>query len=163
MRIFVSSTFRALAEHREVLRLALESSGYDFRGMEHFAADDRAPLDVALPALDDCDVYVLIIGDLYGSTPPGRVTSYTELEYRRAQELGLPTIVVVLADDAQINRLHVERDAKKRMRLERFRTAVLEKHTVQRFRDTNEVAWKVLAALRMHETRVREDAEGGEH
>jgi hypothetical protein len=130
--------------------------------MEHCAADDRAPLDVALPALDDCDVYVLIVGDLYGSAPPGKVISYTELEYRRAQELGLPTIVVVLADDAQINRLHVERDAKKRMRLDRFRSAVLRRHTVQRFRDTNEVAWKILAALRMHETRLRENAEGGE-
>jgi hypothetical protein len=163
MRVFVSSTFRDLAEHREVLRLALESSGYQFRGMEHFAADDRAPLDVALPALAECDVYVLIIGDLYGSTPPGRVISYTDLEYRRAQELELPTIVVVLADDAQISRLHMERDAAKRMRLDRFRATVMRRHTVQRFQDTNEAAWKVLAALRMHETKLREEAEGGEH
>jgi len=162
MRVFVSSTFRDLAEHREVLRLALESSGYQFRGMEHFAADDRAPLDVAVAAPANCDVYVLIIGDLYGSTPPGRVISYTELEYHRAQELELPTVVMVLADDAQINRLHVERDPAKRMRLDRFRSAVQRRHTVQRFQDTNEAAWKVLAALRMYETRIRENAEGGE-
>jgi hypothetical protein len=82
MKVFASSTFRDLAEHREVLRLALESSGYEFRGMEHFAADERAPLEVALRAMDGCDVYLLIIGDLYGSTPPGRVISYTELENR---------------------------------------------------------------------------------
>ena len=120
----MSSTFRDLAEHREVLRLALKSSGHEFRGMEHFAADDRAPLDVALPALTGSDAYVLVIGDLYGSTPPGRVISYTELEYRRAQELGLPTIAMVLADDAEVNRLHVERDPAKRRRLDRFRASV---------------------------------------
>ncbi len=71
-------------------------------------------------------------------------------------------MAMVLADDAQINRLHVERDPAKRMRLDRFRAAVLREHTVQRFRDTNEAAWKVLAALRMYETRLREDAEGAE-
>jgi hypothetical protein len=162
MRVFVSSTFSDLAEHREVLRLALESSGYQFRGMEHFAADDRVPLEVALNAMDDCDVYVVIIGDLYGSTPPGRKRSYTEMEYRRAQELVLPTIALVLANDAQINRLYVERDPAKLARLDRFRAAVLRQHTVQSFRDTNEAAWKVLAALRMHETRLREEAETGE-
>jgi hypothetical protein len=162
MRVFVSSTFRNLAEHREVLRLALESSGYEFRGMEHFAADDRAPLDVALAAMTDCDIYVVIIGDLYGSTPPERVRSYTELEYIRARALGLPTIALLLADDAQVNRLHVERDGAKRARLDRFRSLVLRRHTVQRFRDTHEAAWKVLAAIRMHETRLREQAEAGE-
>jgi hypothetical protein len=121
MQVFVSSTFRDLAEHREVLRLALESSGYRFHGMEQFTADNRPPLDVALQAMDGCDVYVLIIGDLYGSTPPNRVKSYTELEYRRAREMGLPTIAIVLADDAEVNRQHVERDPGKRARLDRFR------------------------------------------
>lgn len=158
MRVFVSSTFRDLAEHREVLRLALETSGYEFRGMEHFAANHRSPLDVALEAMNDCDIYVVILGDLYGSTPPSRVRSYTELEYLRAQQLGLPTIVLTLADDAEINRLYVERDARKRERLERFRQSVLRKHTIQSFRDTNEAAWKVLAALRIHEIKVREEA-----
>jgi hypothetical protein len=162
MRVFVSSTFRDLAEHREVLRLAVESSGCEFRGMEHFAADNRPPLDVALAAMADCDIYVVIIGDLYGSNPPGSVRSYTELEYHRARELGLPTIALLLADDAQVNRLHVERDGAKRARLDRFRARVLRRHTVQRFRDTNEAAWKVLAALRIHETRLREQREAGE-
>jgi Domain of unknown function (DUF4062) len=162
MRVFVSSTFRDLAPHREILRLAIESSGYQFSGMEHFAADERPPLDVALGAMEDCDVYVVIVGDLYGSSPPGKVRSYTELEYHRAHELGLPIIAIVLADDADINRLHVERDTAKRNRLERFRSRVLQSHTIQRFKDTNEAAWKVLAALRILETRLREEAEVGE-
>ncbi|HJX82794.1 MAG TPA: DUF4062 domain-containing protein, partial [Candidatus Angelobacter sp.] len=160
--VFISSTFRDLAEHREVLRLAIETSGHQFRGMEHFAADDRPPLDVALEAMNDCDVCVVIIGDLYGSSPPGRVRSYTELEYRRAEELGLPLIALVVADDAQVNRLHVERDEAKRDRLERLRSNILRSHTVETFRDTNEAAWKVLAALRTLETKLREDAEAGE-
>ena len=80
MRVFVSSTYRDLVAHRELLRLVIESSGYHFFGMEHFVADGRPPLDVALDTLKDRDVCVLVIGDCYGSTPPRKVRSFTELE-----------------------------------------------------------------------------------
>jgi hypothetical protein len=145
-------------EHREVLRLALETSGHDFRGMEHFAAQDIPPLDVCLAEVDDCDVYVGVIGGLYGSCPHGRVIGYTELESVRATQSAKYQIWLVLDADADVKPNHIEQDPNKLARLQRFRARIERDHTVQTFKDPNEVAWKVLAALRVFELKMNEDA-----
>jgi hypothetical protein len=156
VNIFVSSTYRDLAEHREVIRIALQMSGYSFCGMEHFSSNQLPPLDVCLQTLESCDVYVGIIGGLYGSSPPRRKLSYTELEYNYSRSLGIYHIILVISDNAQISISHVERDPNRITRLERFRARVINKHTVQDFTDANEAAWKILAALRNYEVRLRE-------
>jgi len=56
MIVFVSSTYRDLVEHREVIRLVLETRGFQFRGMEQFSAQEDPPLEVAMRAVDECDV-----------------------------------------------------------------------------------------------------------
>jgi hypothetical protein len=157
MIVFVSSTYRDLAEYREIIRVALETSGIQFRGMEQFPAQQDPPLQVALNALDQCDVYVGIVGELYGSSPPGRVLSYTELEYNHAKARDMQRIILVLSDDANVNREQVERDPEKLERLTRFRDRLLRDHTIQRFDDVHEAAWKLLAALITHQTRLREE------
>ncbi|MFQ5847141.1 MAG: DUF4062 domain-containing protein [Candidatus Methylomirabilales bacterium] len=156
MVVFISSTYRDLAEYREVIRLALETSGYTYRGMEHFPPQDEPPLDVCLRALEECDVYVGIVGGLYGSSPPGRVLSYTELEYRHATSLGIYRIMILLDDNARVRAGYVEQDPERIERLNRFRARIVNNHTAQTFRDGHEAAWKILAALRIHEVRLRE-------
>lgn len=160
MNVFISSTYRDLAEHREVLRLALETSGYNFHCMEHFAAQEPPALDVCLRELESCDVYVGIIGGLYGSSPRRRVKSYTELEYDRATELGMYKIIIKLDDNASVRPIHIEQDPQKIQRLNRFRNKISNIHTVQTFSDSHEAAWKILAALRTYEVRLREESEG---
>jgi Domain of unknown function (DUF4062) len=100
--VFVSSTYRDLAEYREVLRVALTTSGHTFHGMEHFAANPASPLETCMAALSRCNVYVGLIGSLYGSSPPGRRLSYTELEYRRAMDRNMYTIILLMDDDASV-------------------------------------------------------------
>jgi hypothetical protein len=159
MVVFVSSTYRDLAEYREIIRVALETSGFQFRGMEQFPAQQDPPLQVALNALDECDVYIGIVGELYGSSPLGRVLSYTELEYNHAKARDMYRIILVLSDDAVINRAQVERDPGKLRRSMRFKEKLLRDHTIQRFDDVHEAAWKLLAALITHQTRLREEQE----
>lgn len=155
--IFVSSTYRDLSNHREILRIALETSGYRFRGMEHFAAQQTPPIDVCLEELADSDVYVGILGRLYGSCPPGRVLSYTELEYNSARELGKPQIILAIGDGAQITFTQIEQLPEKIERLNRFRERILHRHTVDYFNNEHEAAWKILAALRNYEIRLSEE------
>jgi hypothetical protein len=159
--VFVSSTYRDLAEYREVLRLALTTSGHTFHGMEHFAANPAPPLATCMAALDRCDVYVGLIGSIYGSSPPGRRLSYTELEYRRAMDRDMHAIILLLDNDAPVRQSLVERDPERLRRLERFKGMITQRHTIQTFRDPHEAAWKILAALRVHEValREREDAD----
>lgn len=156
MIVFVSSTYRDLVQYREVLRLALETSGYDFRGMEYFPAQQLPPLEVCLGALEGCDVYVGILGRIYGSSPSRRVKSYTELEYERAKELNIYTIWLILDDNANVRPNHVEQDPSRLQRLNRFRDRILHNHTIQTFCDPHETAWKILAALRTYEVRLSE-------
>ncbi len=156
MRVFISSTYRDLAEHRETMRLALETSGYDFRGMEHFAADTLPPLDVCLKEVDNANIYVGIIGGRYGSCPRRRVLSYTELESLRAIKRGLYQIWLVLDGNADVKPDHIEQDPEKIKRLKRFRQRIERDHTWLSFGQPHEAAWKVLASLINYELRLRE-------
>lgn len=114
-----------------------------------------------MAALSRCNVYVGLIGGLYGSSPPGRRLSYTELEYRHAMDRDMYTIILLLDDDATVRQSLVERDPERLRRLERFKGVIRQRHTVQTFRDPHEAAWKILAALRVYEValREREDAD----
>jgi hypothetical protein len=114
-----------------------------------------------MAALDRCNVYVGLIGSIYGSIPPGRRLSYTELEYRRAMDHDMHAIILLLDNDAVVRQSLVERDPELLRRLERFKSVIRQRHTVQTFRDPHEAAWKILAALRVHEValREREDAD----
>jgi len=155
--IFISSTYRDLSNHREILRIAIERSGYRFKGMEHFAAQQHPTLDVCLNELETCDIYVGVIGRKYGSCPPGRVRSYTELEYIRAREIDKYIIILLIGDGAQITFNQIEQNPEKMNRLIRFRERLCQRHTVDFFNDEHEAAWKILAALRTYEIRLREE------
>jgi tetratricopeptide (TPR) repeat protein len=94
--VYISSTFIDLEEHRKVLKLALEQSGYNVEAMERYAAFDQRPLDRCLQDVADCDFYVLLLAHRYGFRPEvdGKKTlSITECEYLRAGECGKPRLV----------------------------------------------------------------------
>ena len=161
MRVFVSSTFRNLASYREVLRLALEASGHTFLGMEHFAAQPSPPLDACLAELSTADVYVGLIGDNYGSFPPGFDRSYTELEYNHACDEGIDRLIFVIRDDALVGLDTHDHDQHRRELLSQFRDRLMQNHTIDRFSNPHEVAWEVLAALRRLEMRRAEAVQHG--
>ncbi len=98
-RVFVSSTGKDLPEYREAARGAiLGLDGFYADAMETWGARDAAPEDFDGQRIADADVFVLILGHRYGSSPPGEKLSYTELEYEAAVRLGKPRLVFV-ADD----------------------------------------------------------------
>lgn len=154
--VFLSSTFRDLESHRAVLKLALESSGYRVFGMELFTANARPPLDTCLAELKQSDIYIGVIGEYYGSCPPGYKKSYTQLEYELAMRREMPMFCFLMADDAQVTPAQIERDARKLERLNAFKAHLKKHHTLAFFRDANEAAWEILAALRKHELRESE-------
>lgn len=161
MRVFVSSTYRDLAEYRETLRLALETSGHSFHGMEHFGAQPDPPLATCLTELEHCDIYVALIGARYGSAPTRYRRSYTEVEYEKARELKMPCVILVLDEEAEVKQSIIEREGDARERLEGLKRRLRRNHTVETFRAPDDAAWKILAALRVIETAKREREEGG--
>ena len=98
-RIYVSSTYGDLKEHREEVYRTLRKLGHDVVAMEDYVAADQRPLERCLADVAACDIYVGIFAHRYGyipdhGNPDGR--SITELEYRRAQALDIPRLVFLL-------------------------------------------------------------------
>jgi hypothetical protein len=154
--VFLSSTFRDLEAHRAVLKLALESSGYRVFGMELFTAANLPTLDTCIAELTRSHIYVGVIGEYFGSSPPGFKKSYTQLEYLEAIKRKMPIFLFMTASDAEITPAQIEHDAQKLQRLGEFRTRLQTKHSVSFFKTAHQAAWQILAALRKHELRLSE-------
>jgi len=94
--VYLSSTFRDLeAYRREVLNFfAPLKDKFRVLNMEDYVAEDRQAYDKCLEDVRSCDLYLLIIGNSYGSIARDAADpafnseqlSYTELEYREARD-----------------------------------------------------------------------------
>jgi hypothetical protein len=114
--------------------------------MEDFPAESRPPLSTCLERLKDAEIYVLVIGQRYGSKPPRRNRSYTELEYDKAVQNGFKPFVFVMSDTHALLPGHYDTgdDA---LAVQRFRERVKKVHTVAHFDNSDHLATLVLASL----------------
>jgi O-acetyl-ADP-ribose deacetylase (regulator of RNase III) len=98
-RIYVSSTFEDLREHRGRVYRQLRRVGHDVIAMEDYVAQDERPLVNCLADISSCDLYVGLFAWRYGFVPedhnPGGL-SITELEYRHATAKGKDSLVFLL-------------------------------------------------------------------
>src|SRR6266487_2744088 len=113
MRIFVSSSFEDLREHRAAAIRVLRQLGHEVLAMEDMVAGPATPLAKVLEMVDRSEAYVGIFAWRYGYVP-GRdgmpapqiqppvdgavygVTSVTEYEYLRAVQRKLPVLAFLL-------------------------------------------------------------------
>lgn len=95
LQVFVSSTFIDLRDERQAAVEAILSAGHIPAGMELFAAGDQAQMTVIRHWIDESDVFMLILGDRYGSIESQTNKSYVELEYEYALASGKALFAVV--------------------------------------------------------------------
>ncbi len=96
--IFVSSTFRDLEHHRDLVKQALE----DFFWLKMMEAYGAAPgrVDENIRRwVEASDVYLGILGMCYGSREKSSGISYTELEYDEAVRLKRPCLLYLIDED----------------------------------------------------------------
>jgi Domain of unknown function (DUF4062) len=98
--VFVSSTYKDLQEERQAAVQAILKAGHIPAGMELFAAGDKSQLETIYNWIDECDVYMLILGGRYGSLDKETGLSYTELEYDYARSKNKPFFSVVIKPEA---------------------------------------------------------------
>lgn len=97
MRIYLSSTYTDLIEHRAAVARLLRQMGHEVIGMEEYVAEGSRPLARCLRDVDDAAIYVGIFAWRYGYVAPSSPAaagdpavatplhmSITELEFRRA-------------------------------------------------------------------------------
>jgi hypothetical protein len=114
VRVFVSSTFEDLREHRAAAIRVLRQLGHEVLAMEDLIAGSSAPLAKVLEMVDRAEVYVGVFAWRYGYVPvPGTSptqqvlppvvndatygqTSITHYEYLRAVQRKLPVMAFLL-------------------------------------------------------------------
>jgi hypothetical protein len=105
MKVYISSTFADLRDHRRAVALALRRMGHDVIGMEEYVAESMTPLARCLTDVRGADVYVVIVAWRYGYVPTDPATnpahrSITELEYEAAKHPREKPILAFLLDPA---------------------------------------------------------------
>jgi len=111
-QVFISSTFADLAEQRKQAVEVVFERGHIPIALERFAASNESDLEVITRAIQDCQVYLLILGHRYGEIVPDRDISYTELEYEIAEANGLLVLPFILKPK-EVERLRKELDPQK--------------------------------------------------
>jgi hypothetical protein len=125
--VMVSSTFADFERHREALIGAISGQGLHPIAMEQDSAlPGGTVIDSSLRKVSDGAAYVGIIGARYGTIPDSLEhnpdgLSLTELEFRKARELGRPILLFIMGPDHDVKQRDVESDPEKRSRLEAFR------------------------------------------
>jgi hypothetical protein len=102
LQVFVSSTFTDLRSERQAAVEAILSAGHIPAGMELFAAGDESQMVVIRRWIDESDVFMLILGDRYGSIERESQKSYVHLEYEYALLQSKPLFAVISHTDPTI-------------------------------------------------------------
>ena len=85
MKVFLSSTYVDLIEHRRQAAEALERLGQQAGRMEIFGARLEEPQEACLREIDTCDMFVGIYAHRYGYIPPGSEQLIIKSEFRHAK------------------------------------------------------------------------------
>jgi len=99
MKVFISSTYRDLIEHRRAVTDALLRIKLQPIAMEFFSAGPEEPKQVCADEIQDCDLFIGIYAHRYGFIPEGDEKSITEQELDLARELDKPCFCYVVDED----------------------------------------------------------------
>ena len=124
-QIFVSSTYDDLRDEREQIIKATLEMGHIPVGMEMFSAADEEQWTIITRQIDECDYYVVIVAQRYGSVVDG--ISYTEKEYDYAISKNIPVLGFIIEDDAPWPTDRVDTDPAEKSSLEAFKTKIKRK------------------------------------
>lgn len=140
--VFISSTFYDLKEERKEIWELLKKYDVLVRGMEQFGARKEDSLTTCLTEVEQSDVYVGIIGYRLGSIDRNTGKSFTRLEYDKAHELGKEILIYLIDDEtSKVYIKNIEFD--KLPKLNAFKEILRERHTVDTFKDSDELKLKI--------------------
>lgn len=146
-KIYVSSTYLDLQEHRAQVERVIRRMGHEDVAMEYYVAEDQRPVAKCLADVAACDVYVGIFAWRYGWGPKEnnpKELSITEMEYQEADAAKKPCLIFLLSDDAPWPRKQMDKDTTK---IEALRNIASAHHTADYFTTPDELARKVAEAI----------------
>lgn len=150
-RVFLSSTSRDLAQHRQAVIRRCSALGYAMVAMEEFGAQDGDASLVSVEAVRECDVFVGVYARRYGFVPDGADASVTEMEYDEAARLGKPRLLFVVdsgyVDHPLLEQHRDDTDPRAGAGLTRFLARVGQERVWDVFTSPDHLAERVVFAL----------------
>lgn len=149
LRIFLSSTSYDLNEARQGILKLLSVVPADLVRMETFGSDESRPADYSLQKLRQCNLFVGVYAERYGTVDENIGKSITQLEYEEASRmLGEGKLIGLLAymldPSASWKIEYVDRDTANVSALLALKEEIKKRHTVTFFRDADELSLSVL-------------------
>lgn len=105
MKVYISSTYQDLVEHRAAVDRTLRRMGHDVIGMEQYVAEGGKPVERCKADVRAADIYVIIVAWRYGYQPnltasPPDTRSITQIELDEAKTNGKPVLAFLLDPEA---------------------------------------------------------------
>ena len=146
MKVFLSSTYMDLVEHRVAAVDALERLGQQAGRMEVFGARPEEPLTACLAEVAECDLFVGIYAHRYGFIPPGSDISITEAEFDYARKSNKPIFCFVVDEDHPWPPKMIE-DGLAKTKLQTFKAKVSSGVVRDKFTTPQDLALKLATAI----------------
>lgn len=144
-QVFVSSTYKDLAEERASVIQAILGLDHFPAGMELFPAANDDQWTLIQRVISESDYYVVVVAGRYGSMSAEGI-SYTEREYDYAVEIGVPILGFVHGEPDKIEAGKSEPTEKARKKLAAFREKVMSR-VVKQFTSPAELGGHVTISL----------------
>lgn len=146
-QIFISSTFTDLKEERAIVSEAILEINQMPYGMEVFPAANESQWEWIKRAIEESDYYIVIIGGKYGSINKKTGVSYTEMEYRYAEEVGVPTIAFLVDESVDLPKSKIDTDPVKVEKLKAFREYIEGQKMRKSYLSKEDLKAKVITSL----------------
>ena len=146
-KIFISSTFTDLTEHREAVQKAIRKTGAIDISMENFGSTDNRPLDECKRIInEETDLFVGIYAHRYGYVPDGFEKSITEMEYEEAINSKIPVLIFVVDEDEPWSKKFID-FGENETKLMSFKDKVGKERIWTKFTNKDNLASSVIASL----------------
>ncbi|MCP3774861.1 DUF4062 domain-containing protein [Paenibacillus sp. MZ04-78.2] len=158
LQIFISSTFADLVAERQVAVEAVLKAGHIPAGIGIEPFFLESPMETIRRWIDESDVYILILGGIYGTMLPDDSKSYTHWEYDYAGELGKPRFALVLTDEALRQKPYDFVIAADYQKFQEFKQSVIEDVSIFHIAEEWHVRWVIHEKLK--EYKGKNDLDG---
>lgn len=145
-KVFISSTYGDLVPFRKKIWEDLNHLSIEILGMEKFGARKSAPLVTCLEEVTKSDIFICIIAFRFGSVDKPSKKSFTQLEYEKAFSLDKEIMIYLMEDDALVYANDVDKGVKA-LRLENFKKLLKDRHTIDTFKEPEELSKKIIERL----------------
>jgi hypothetical protein len=155
MKVYISSTFQDLRDHRAAIDRSLRRMGHDVIGMEQYVAEGAKPVDRCLADVRAADVYLVVLAWRYGYVPADADAnpeghSVTYLEFEEARRVGKPVLAFMVDPEAPwpLNQVDaMSTDPRAAEGVNNFRAEVGTNYLAGIFRTPDDLASQAAAAV----------------